>query len=134
MRLRYNVAEFQTIVDEVLIDENLMLIRSGSAVSMMAKKVFGYKFPLYRRTTGNIFLQPLRFRDLFDWFKNSKVENLIKIYRVCDGIPKYLEFFNCKNVEREIIENVFNPNSFLFREPKLLLEEELREQKYIFKF
>jgi len=35
-------------------------------------------------------------------------------------------------VEKEINENVFNPESFLFREPKLLLEEELREPETYF--
>ena len=121
------VAEFQTIVDEILVDSNLMLVLSGSAVSMMNKKVLGYKSPLYGRTTGNIFLQSMRFKNLSEWFKSSTCEELINIYGVCDGIPKYLEFFKGKNAEKEIIENVFNPNSFLFREPKLLLEEELRE-------
>jgi len=126
------VAEFQTITDEILIDKDVMLILSGSAVSMMNKKVLSYKSPLYGRTTGNIFLQPLRFGDLSKWFKSSNTEDLVKIYGVCDGIPKYLEFFTGKNTEKEIIKNVFNPNSFLFREPKLLLEEELREPETYF--
>ncbi len=121
------VAEFQTIVDEILVDSNIMLVLSGSAVSMMNKKVLGYKSPLYGRTTGNIFLQPMKFRNLSEWFNFASTEELIKIYSVCDGIPKYLEFFYGQNIEKEILENVFNPNSFLFREPKLLLEEELRE-------
>lgn len=121
------VAEFQTIVDELLTNTNIMLILSGSAVSMMTKKVLGYKSPLYGRTTGNIFLQPLRFENLYDWFKTSHTNDLVRIYGVSDGIPKYLEFFEGKNPQKEVIENVFNPNSFLFREPKLLLEEELRE-------
>ena len=126
------IAEFQTIVDEILSEKEIMLILSGSAVSMMKKRVLGYKSPLYGRSTGQIFLQPLRFRDLREWFPGTQVEDLVKIYAVCDGIPKYLEFFGGFDVEEEIKENVFNPESFLFREPKLILEEELREPETYF--
>ena len=126
------IAEFQTITDEILPEKEVKLILSGSAVSMMKKRVLGYKSPLYGRSTGQIFIQPLRFRDLREWFPKTKMEDLIKIFAVCDGIPKYLEFFSGINVEKEIKENVFNPESFLFREPKLILEEELREPETYF--
>lgn len=126
------IAEFQTITDEILPEKEVKLILSGSAVSMMKKRVLGYKSPLYGRSTGQIFIQPLRFRDLREWFPKTKIEDLIKIFAVCDGIPKYLEFFSGINVEKEIKENVFNPESFLFREPKLILEEELREPETYF--
>jgi len=85
------IAEFQTIVDEILSEKEIMLVLSGSAVSMMKKRVLGYKSPLYGRSTGQIFLQPLRFRNLREWFPKAKIEDLIKIYAVCDGIPKYIE-------------------------------------------
>ncbi len=126
------IAEFQAIVDDILSEKEIMLILSGSAVSMMKKRVLGYKSPLYGRSTGQIFLQPLRFRDLREWFPKAKIEDLVKIYAVCDGIPKYLEFFSANDVEEEIRRNLFNPESFLFREPKLILEEELREPETYF--
>ncbi len=126
------VAEFQTIVDETLAEKNAMLVLSGSAVSMMKKRVLGRKSPLYGRTTGQIFLQPLKFKHLLEWFNKTPLEDVVKIFGVCDGIPKYLEFFDGKNPEKEIIQNLFNPNSFLFREPKSLLEEELREPETYF--
>jgi hypothetical protein len=69
---------------------------------------------------------------LQEWFPGTKIEDQVKIYAVCDGIPKYLEFFGGIDVEEEIKENVFNPESFLFREPKLILEEELREPETYF--
>jgi len=126
------IAEFQTIVDEILSEKEIMLVLSGSAVNMMKKRVLGYKSPLYGRSTGQIFLQPLRFRDLREWFPKVKIEDLIKIYAVCDGTPKYLEFFSGIDVEEEIKENVFNPESFLFREPKSVFEEDLEEPETYF--
>lgn len=86
------IAEFQTIVDEILPESEIKLVLSGSAVGMMKKRVLGYKSPLYGRSTGQIFLQPLKFRDLQEWFPGTKIEDQVKIYAVCDGIPKYLEF------------------------------------------
>jgi len=121
------LGEFQGIVDEILSDSNINLILSGSAVSMMKKRVLNKKSPLYGRTTSQLYVQPFRFSNLLDWFEKSDMEDIIKIFGVCDGIPKYLEFFEGKDVEQEIKENVFSPDAFLFREPKLLLEEELRE-------
>ncbi len=121
------LGEFQGVVDEVLQDKNLTLILSGSAVSMMKKRVLGKKSPLYGRTTSQLDLQPLRFADLLEWFEDGSMENIVKIIGVCDGIPKYLEFFKGENVQEEIKKNIFSPDAFLFREPKLLLEEELRE-------
>ncbi len=35
-------------------------------------------------------------------------------------------------MEEEIKENVFNPESFLFREPKLIIDEELVEPETYF--
>ena len=39
--------------------ENMMLILSGSAVSVMESEVLGYKSPLYGRRTGQWQVQPL---------------------------------------------------------------------------
>lgn len=121
------LGEFQSIVDEILHDRDATLVLSGSAVSMMEKHVLGHKSPLYGRTTSQINLQPLRFPDILQWFKDISIIDAVKIFGVCDGIPKYLEFFQGKKVDDEIKNNLFNPDTFLFREPKLLLEEELRE-------
>ncbi|MFA4701974.1 ATP-binding protein [Pyrococcus kukulkanii] len=124
--LRYSdiEAEFQSIVDEVLQNSNLMLILSASSVR---RGFFEYSAPLYGRSDAVINLQPLRFRHIFEWFPGISPEDAVKIYSVTSGIPRYLEFFRGNKVEKEIIENFFNPNSFLFREAKELLEEELRE-------
>lgn len=126
------LGEFQSIIDEILQDKNITLILSGSAVSMMKKHVLGHKSPLYGRTTRQLNIQPLNFSNIFEWFPKTTFEDAIKIYGVCDGIPKYLEFFKGKNIEKEIKNNFFNPDTFLFREPKLLLEEELREPETYF--
>ena len=120
------VAEMQSVLDEILKDKNIFLILSGSAISLMQKHLLSYSSPLYGRTTGTIMLKPLSFSFLAKWFPSAKFEDLVKIYGVTGGIPKYLEFFEGKCAESEIKNNFFNPNSFLFREMPQLLSEELR--------
>ena len=120
------IAEMQSIVDEILKDKNIFLILSGSAISLMQKHLLSYSSPLYGRTTGTIILKPLSFSFLAKWFPFAGFEDLVKIYAVTSGIPKYLEFFEGKNAEDEIKNNFFDPNSFLFREMPQLLSEELR--------
>lgn len=121
------VGEFQGIVDEILSDKDLTLILSGSAVSMMKKSLLSHRSPLYGRTTAQMNLRPLKFSHLPEWFQDANMEDIIKIFGVADSIPKYLEFFEGKGVNREIKQNLFSPDAFLFREAKMLLEEELRE-------
>ena len=121
------VSDFQEIIDELLIKTKIKLIFTGSYVSLMEKELLNYKSPLYGRTTGVLKLKPISFFYFKDFFPDVNLENKFKIFSICDGIPKYLEFFEGKNLEKEIIENFFNDTSFLFREAYQLLSEELRE-------
>ncbi len=108
-------------------DLNALVIVSGSYVSLLEREFFNYSSPIYGRSDANIKVQPLRFKHLIEWFGSSGMEDLVKIYSVTNGTPKYLEFFSGENVEEEIKTNFFNPSSFLFREARALLSEELRE-------
>ncbi len=127
--LRYSEmeAEFQSIVDEVLAESDVMLILSASSVGLLKRSFFDYSSPLYGRSDAALNLQPLKFRHLFGWFGSISPEEAVKLYAVTSGVPRYLELFEGRDVEGEIRANFFDPNSFLFREAKELLEEEFRE-------
>ena len=127
--LRYSEveAEFQSIVDEVLAESNVMLILSASSVGLLKRSFFDYSSPLYGRSDATLNLQPLSFKHLFEWFEGISPEDAVKLYAVTSGVPRYLELFEGRDVEKEIRENFFDPNAFLFREAKELLEEEFRE-------
>ena len=127
--LRYSEveAEFQSIVDEILADSNIMLILSASSVGLLKRSFFDYSSPLYGRSDATLNLQPLKFKHLFEWFEGIDPEEAVKIYAVTSGVPRYLELFEGKSAEKEIEKNFFDPNAFLFREAKELLEEEFRE-------
>ncbi|GAB6134657.1 ATP-binding protein [Thermococcus prieurii] len=127
--LRYSEveAEFQSIVDEVLPESDVMLILSASSVGLLKRSFFDYSSPLYGRSDATLNLQPLRFRHLFEWFPSLAPEDAVKLYAVTSGVPRYLELLSGRDIEGEITRNFFDPNAFLFREAKELLEEEFRE-------
>ena len=121
------LSDFQEIVDEVLKDTKAKLILCGSYISVMQGRVIGKKSPLYGRNTMQLNLKPLKFKHLFEWFPKIKFEDALKLYAVTGGIPKYLEFFEGKNAEREIAEKFFDSSSFLYNDAINLLSEELRD-------
>ena len=55
----------QNAWDEVLKDNNVMLILSGSLIGMMQKHALSYDSPLYGRRTSQMRLAPLPFTDIY---------------------------------------------------------------------
>lgn len=55
----------QNAWDEILKDNNVMLILSGSLIGMMQKHALSYDSPLYGRRTAQIRLAPLSFTDVY---------------------------------------------------------------------
>ncbi len=70
-------------------------------------------------------IKPFDIDGLVEWF-GSDLEKIVKIYGTTNGIPKYMEFFEGRDIENEIIKNFFNADSFLYNEAYILLSEELR--------
>ena len=126
------LSDFQEIVDEILKETNAKLILCGSYISVMQGKVIGKRSPLYGRNTMQLNLKSLKFVNLFKWFPKIKFEDALKIYAVTSGIPKYLEFFEGKDIENEIAEKFFDSSSFLYNDAINLLSEELRDYSTYF--
>lgn len=114
--------------DEKLRETKVFMVLCGSSVSMMEKEVLGYGSPLYGRRTGQIELKPLRYKDARSFFLQLKEEEMIEFYSVLGGIPAYLnQFDGNRNVYWNIKKNITNPDKFLYKEPKFILLEELRD-------
>ena len=125
--IRYSdaLAQFQTILDEVFSDSSVMLLVLGSSFSIMKRGMLEYGSPLYGRSEGMINLQPLNLGETREWFSHMDTRNLVTLYACTGGVPRYLELIPEKGDIRDNIEKLFfDPNSFLFREAKELLEEE----------
>lgn len=114
--------------DEDLSSTKIVLILCGSSVSMMEKEVLGYGSPLYGRRSGQIELKPMSYRDARAFFPKAQEAERIEFYSVLGGVPAYLNKFDIeKDVMKEIRNNILNPEKFLYKEPRFILLEELRE-------
>lgn len=114
----------QNAWDEVLKDSKVMLILSGSLISMMQKHALSYDSPLYGRRTAQMRLAPLSFTDVYDAF-SLPFEKAVEQYAVTGGVPKYLEFFEDNRALVEQLKDVvLSKSGFLYEEPYFLLKSE----------
>lgn len=112
--------------------KDIVLVLCGSYMGFMEKEVLGEKSPLFGRRTGQIFLKPFSYLEAAAFHKNWSLQDKAKAYFVCGGIPYYLKLFDPKkSFQTNLVQNLFDEFSALFREPDFLLREELREmQRY----
>ncbi len=124
------VSVFQKIWDEVLVNTKIFLVICGSSIGMMETEVLGYRSPLYGRRTGEWKVEPLKFRDLKNFFKDYNIEELVKMWAVCGGTPFYLSKMHPDlPVEENIRQNIIKKGEILYNEPQVLLKEEFREPR-----
>ncbi len=114
----------QNAWDEILKDNQVMLILSGSLIGMMQKYALSYDSPLYGRRTAQMRLSPLTFTDVFTT-QELPFDQAVEQYSVTGGVPKYLEFFeDGKELEEQLKATVFSKSGFLYEEPYFLLKSE----------
>lgn len=114
--------------DEYLQNNNIMIILCGSYIRMMKTETLSRESPLYGRRTAQILLKPLRFMELARNYPNKSFDDLVRLFAITGGVPKYLEFFDCDaDVFENIRRHVLNTNGFLFEEPLYLLEKEVKD-------
>ncbi len=119
---------FQKIWDTMLKDKNIMIIICGSLISMMEPQTLSYTSPLYGRRTGQIKLKQIPFSCYHGFFPNKSRKELIEYFSVTGGVPKYIElFFDSKDIYSAIDKNILSKSSFLYDEPKFLLQHEVTE-------
>ena len=119
---------FQKAWDEILSKQDIMVIICSSYINMMAKQVLAENSPLYGRRTSQIRLAPLPFFDIRQHYQNKPFSDVVELYSVTGGVPKYLEFFDNKNSLMDNISRVIlNKNGFLYEEPTFLLHKEVKE-------
>ncbi len=118
---------FQKAWDLYLKDSNIMLILCGSSITMMEQHVLGSKSPLYGRRTGQMKIEPLKFRHFSLFFPKFKKEDLVKVYAITDGIPYYIREANFKMKKIDDLDTLYSTESLLLEEAEFLLKYEFRE-------
>ena len=120
---------FQKIYDTILKDMNIMLILSGSSISIMENEVLSYRSPLYGRRTGQLQLKPLKFRYLSD-LVDYEFEDLCRTYFVFGGIPEYLQKLDPEaGFWENVSEKLLSKGAPLYEEAEFLLRMEFREPR-----
>ena len=118
----------QNTIDHHMKETNLFLILCGSQISFMEKQVLGGKSPLFGRRTAQFRIEG------FDYFDAAKMlpyisnEDKIKYYACVGGTPHYLnQIDTALSFEENLINLYFKPQAYLYNEPTMLLQQELRE-------
>ncbi|MEZ4657483.1 MAG: ATP-binding protein [Caldilineaceae bacterium] len=123
----------QKVWDGQLRQSNLFLALCGSYVGMMEREVMGYQAPLYGRRTGSEHLQPLSLPASAQFFPAYSPIEQIEAWAVLGGMPYYLQLFSDKQtIFDNIQQHILDARGLLYREPQLLLMEELREPRNYF--
>ena len=118
----------QRIWDGLLKDKSVMLILCGSLITMMKEQTLEYSSPLYGRRTAQIKLKQIPFSYYEKFFPNKESKELIEMYAVTGGVPKYIESLREeKDIYSAIKKYVLNPSSYLYDEPHFLLQQEVSE-------
>ncbi len=119
---------FQRIWEEILKDKSVMVILCGSLISMMESQTLAYGSPLYGRRTAQIRLKQIPFAYYHEFFPSKSRKELIEMYAVTGGVPKYIELFSeSKDIYSAIQESVLNRSGYLYDEPYFLLQQEVSE-------
>ena len=120
---------FQKIWDTMLQHENIMVILCGSLISMMVSQTLSYDSPLYGRRTAQMKLSPIDFGCYWEFFpKGTSLGELVGLYSVTGGVPRYIREFQKRGEILALIrERILDPNSFLFDEPRFLLQREVED-------
>ena len=105
-----------------------MVILCGSLISMMKSQTLSYNSPLYGRRTAQIRLKQIPFRYYQEFFPGKNRRELIEMYSVTGGVPKYIELFSeTDDIYKSIQRCVLNRSGYLYDEPHFLLQQEVTE-------
>jgi len=118
----------QNIIDHELKDSQLYLILCGSQISFMEKSVLGAKSPLFGRRTAQFKLGGFDYYDAAQMLDGASNEDKVKYYACIGGTPHYLAQVDTRqSFEENMIDLYFTPQGYLYSEPAMLLQQELRE-------
>lgn len=119
---------FQRIWEERLKNRPVMVILCGSLIHMMESQTLAYGSPLYGRRTAQIRLGQIPFQYYARFFPGRSRNELIEMYAVTGGVPKYIEAFSGQGDIYEAIRScVLDRSSYLYDEPHFLLQQEVSE-------
>ena len=125
---------FNKFWEGIFKEKKIMVIICGSLIGMMYEAALSYSSPLYGRRTAQINLKPIDFYYYSEFYHNISINNLIRLYAITGGIPKYIEHFKYygDDIFQGIKERILDNDALLYAEPKFLLQEEVNDTSTYF--
>jgi len=118
----------QNIIDHHMKNTGLYLILCGSQVGFMEREVLGYKSPLFGRRTAQFCIESFDYYDCAKMLPHASNEDKMRYYASVGGTPHYLSQIDSNLTFEDNIKSLFfKPQGFLYSEPTMLLQQELRE-------
>lgn len=123
-------SDLQNLWDSYRSDTRMNLVLSGSVMSMMRRIFTDAHEPLFGRADNIISLRPFKIKVmkeiLKDYYPEHTNEDLLALYSITGGIPKYIELF-CDNghvtADSMIRFSVSNMSPFIDEGRNLLITE-----------
>lgn len=118
----------QHLIDHRLKDSRLFLVLCGSYMGFMEREVLGSKSPIFGRRTAQLHLKTLDYYAGSELLPSITAEEQLTYYGIFGGTPLYLShILSDAGIEENLKHNYFSPTGYLYEEPTLLLQQELRE-------
>ncbi|BBO72803.1 ATPase [Desulfosarcina widdelii] len=112
--------------DEHWSDGNILLILCGSVTSMMYRETMAASSPLYGRADAQILLGPLPYNYTRDFFPKRRENELVELYSISGGVPRYLELIReYPSFDEALHKLALHRSGILYREARYLLQEEI---------
>ncbi len=117
----------QRWVDHEAASARLVVAVAGSSQRMMQGLVLSSQAPLFGRAHEILDLGPLEAIHLREAFRTRRISELVALYAVWGGVPRYWELASDieASVEEQVVHLVLDPLGALHREPDRLLIEEV---------
>ncbi|MGH3737299.1 MAG: AAA family ATPase, partial [Micromonosporaceae bacterium] len=122
-------ADFADVVSAVwenhIRDQRLLLVLSGSAVSVM-ERMLGPHGGLHRRAGTELRMDPFTLTDSAEFLPQLSAEELIQAYAACGGYPLHLRRWSPDlSAAENLAELAFTPGGLLLRDAPDILSEDL---------
>ncbi len=122
-------SRLQRAIDRTLVNTNIKLVLSGSAISFFEKELLGYRSPIFGRRTLTLRLRQIKITHAQEFLSNMSTVEAIRTYAILGGSPSYLRIAYGKKDTRQVLEEILSPGHRLLNEAEELLRQELREPK-----
>lgn len=104
----------------------IVLVLAGSEVSFFEDRVLAGQ--LYGRRTGQMKLLPFSARDAAMFHPGYGMEDRVRVFSVCGGIPYYLErFSDHRPLAEHLLHEVFEGTGLLSAEAELMLRQSISD-------